>query len=94
MSELIVAAGAVLLFLPSLVFLVGGMYACGRWYVAQRKLSPAKSIVQSALGPVSLMLPRTHSDDSRRWLKAFYVWAALFVLYSGAVILGVRLLSM
>lgn len=93
MSDVAIGAIAALIFGPSAVFLLGGIHALYRWFIAYRELSPAKSLAQSALGPISLLFPRAHSDETKRWMRAFLIWALSFVGYSSAVMVVFELLG-
>ena len=93
MSDVAIGAIVALIFGPSAVLLIGAIRALYRWFIAYRKLSPSRSLAQSALGPISLLFPQAHSDESKRWMRAFLVWALLFVGYASAVMLVFEVLG-
>ncbi|NVE01139.1 hypothetical protein [Massilia sp. BJB1822] len=71
----------VVLFGPPLIAWLLGVYFMFLFMRSRRGAGPGAEFLAAILGPAVLGVPRLMSEDSRKYLKRFYICAAFFVGY-------------
>lgn len=76
-----------LIFAPAIISIIYALFAVWRWILSRRDASTKSELLVGVLGPLSLLFPRTMSDQSKKYFSRFVLALSFFIIYTGGLLL-------